>query len=522
MSSLTGRNTNGSQWLPFELPLLGSNQDSSDPESDVLPVTPRGSEARDDTDILSPGLPNLAATHDLGNPARVIRDTSLVQQRPQLTPDSPDQTARRAARVATVVYLAVLVAGCREPIVALGGSGPAAEARARAELAFWTLDARVIETARDEKYEAARRKLAQAALLPSRVWSDTGVWTVSAPQRRQLLLRGHFADQQYTLRAARAVEWPSAPADSRHVISLTRLADDQYAWDTEVAYALGDVTANDVGAFTRLLLTAADGRDEDAIRANYRAAVPRMMAALGHLFRVDSIKTVHLPDTSTLATFFLTMSTEHLARRYPDFAQYMQRYVETAKMRWSLTDGAGGQFLFASMHDGRIQFRVRTQHGRLVSIAGPARHVPDSLALAGDFTVKVRLFTVGVRRYHSTFTLTREPHESGFRIVSRQEPDWVLPLITERLLRTPLRRPFQGGGSTFGMAVRDSAGTQTILLRQMHLEVQESAILRFIGRLGFTAFSDFAGRVETQELAWLHEVFGGLVADTHALALEPK
>ena len=30
--------------LPFELPLLGSNQDSSDPESDVLPVTPRGSE----------------------------------------------------------------------------------------------------------------------------------------------------------------------------------------------------------------------------------------------------------------------------------------------------------------------------------------------------------------------------------------------------------------------------------------------------------------------------------------------
>ena len=29
----------------FELPLLGSNQDSSDPESDVLPVTPRGSES---------------------------------------------------------------------------------------------------------------------------------------------------------------------------------------------------------------------------------------------------------------------------------------------------------------------------------------------------------------------------------------------------------------------------------------------------------------------------------------------
>src|SRR5207245_10578503 len=29
----------------FELPLLGSNQDSPDPESGVLPVTPRGSGA---------------------------------------------------------------------------------------------------------------------------------------------------------------------------------------------------------------------------------------------------------------------------------------------------------------------------------------------------------------------------------------------------------------------------------------------------------------------------------------------
>src|SRR5690349_24940754 len=30
----------------FELPLLGSNQDSPDPESGVLPVTPRGSASK--------------------------------------------------------------------------------------------------------------------------------------------------------------------------------------------------------------------------------------------------------------------------------------------------------------------------------------------------------------------------------------------------------------------------------------------------------------------------------------------
>jgi hypothetical protein len=35
------------KWLPgFQLPLLGSNQDSPDPESGVLPVTPRGTKIR--------------------------------------------------------------------------------------------------------------------------------------------------------------------------------------------------------------------------------------------------------------------------------------------------------------------------------------------------------------------------------------------------------------------------------------------------------------------------------------------
>ena len=37
------KKANQPNWLiRFKLPLLGSNQDSSDPESDVLPVTPRG------------------------------------------------------------------------------------------------------------------------------------------------------------------------------------------------------------------------------------------------------------------------------------------------------------------------------------------------------------------------------------------------------------------------------------------------------------------------------------------------
>ncbi len=40
--SREGQRKPAGECLPVKLPLLGSNQDSSDPESDVLPVTPRG------------------------------------------------------------------------------------------------------------------------------------------------------------------------------------------------------------------------------------------------------------------------------------------------------------------------------------------------------------------------------------------------------------------------------------------------------------------------------------------------
>jgi hypothetical protein len=140
--------------------------------------------------------------------------------------------------------------------------------------------------------------------------------------------------------------------------------------------------------------------------------------------------------------------------------------------------------------------------------------MPDSLALTGDFTMKVRRYTVGFRDYRGEFSVIRIDHERSWSIVTRREPKWVLPLVTERLLRTPLRRPFQGSGAMFRIGVRDdSAGGQTLLHRRMHLEVQESLILRFLGRLGSIAVRDFSDRVEREQNDWLRELFSALAAD---------
>ena len=157
--------------------------------------------------------------------------------------------------------------------------------------------------------------------------------------------------------------------------------------------------------------------------------------------------------------------------------------------------------------------RVRSLDDRIIALYGPARPMPNTLQLNGEMTMRVNGFTVGMRDYHGDFEIVATDRERSWKVVSRREPSWVLPLVTEHLIRTPLRRPFQGNGALLRIGVRDSAGAPTILEREVHLEVQESALLRFIARLGAMAINDYAGDVEKEEMAFLHEVLTALLAD---------
>ena len=378
---------------------------------------------------------------------------------------------------------------------------------------FAALGARVTEPIRNDKYQAARIKLYGAAMIPSRVFDDSSVWTAATSSRRMLLVGGRLDAGRYRLDAARSVAPPSQPAESRHLISLTRLSDDEFAWDTDVPFAIGTITARQIGALTGALLASAEGRTEAEMRADYRSAAPHSSAILGQLFTVDSIRTKTLEDRSTAASYAVTMNPDGVAARFPHFAAYLRRYILTGRMKWSLTDHAGNAYLDAAAANGHLSLKVRTLGGEMVALAGPPRAMPDSLLLNGAMTMKVRRFTIGFHDYHADFTVVRTDHERALNIVSRVEPKWSLPLITERLLGTPLRRPFEGSGAQFRIGVRDSSGGQTILSRRLHLEVEESAILRFIGRLGATAVADYQGDAEREQLAWLREVFAALVAD---------
>ena len=379
--------------------------------------------------------------------------------------------------------------------------------------------ARYTQPTRSPEYERARDRLTRMALVPSKIFDDSGAWTSKpSPLLRMLLVQGEGEASRYVLAMRPTVTRPVRPGDSRHLITLTKLGPNEYSWETAVDFSLGGVTAADIESLFTALLASAEGAgtSEAELRADYRAAAPRATAVLGALFSIDSLRSTPFADGSTDVVLTIGIHADGLRSRFPAFANYLGRYVNPARYHMSITDRSGASWFDVRGGERQLQLHYRAEHGRLAPLHGPSRPRPDTLEVRTDFTTRMKIFTVGLHNLVSELVITSTPHERAWTVISRREPDWNLPLITEHLLRTPLRRPFEGAGILFQIGVRDSAGAATLLERRSHVIVQESAILRFLNSLGSRALSDLANRTEREEEQFVHDVFVALQADARA------
>ena len=414
--------------------------------------------------------------------------------------------------------LLIGLSACSDSFRFIGPSPVVAEQRA-GEL-FQAFASRFTSVDRSPKYDAARVRLAQAALVPSRIFNDTSVWSGEpSATSRTLYVQGGMRNSRYHLEARPALGIIARPGDSRHSIQLERVGESIYRWDTRVEFGIGGVTAEDAGAVVSTFLRSAEGRADRDLRVDYRGAFPRAAAALGRGFSVDSIAATPSLAGTTLVTLVVGFHPERMRAAFPAFAGYLDKYLRPAKYRFTLTDRSSAPMFDIVGADRVVTIRYRLQRGKLVSLSGPPRPFPDTLQLHADATVKVKMFTVGFHKLVSDFTINRSPRERAWTIVSQHEPDWDLPLATEHLIRTPLHRPFEGQGAMFRIGVRDSTGSQTILLRQARLSVQESAIMRFIGALASHATKELADKVESERDRFLCDAFAALQEDVGALAV---
>lgn len=431
----------------------------------------------------------------------------------------PRSTAQRRATVlVTAGATVLLLGGCRAAALAYGPD--IASAKVNADALAAAIEARFTNVARNPKFSTARMRIARYAFAPSKLGSDTALWTAMRTTRAgadlDLEIQAGLNGAQYVFTARPGVPMPVRTGDSRHFIELEQLGENDWAWRTRVDHAVGLMPPSRADDIFRALFLSSE-RPAAAVRADYHAALPRTTAALGRLLTIDSIATVPQGDGSTLVTLQITVSGDRLKRGFPAFAKYISKYVEPARYRYRLTDRAGSDWFDAEARNQLLTLRFRSHDGQLQPILGAARRMPDTLQIHVDALAKISFFTVGVTKMQGEFVHMRGARERGWAMHFTKDPEWHLPLITERLLRSPLRRPFEGKGVLFTLGFRTGPEGQTLLTREFDVTVRESAIMRFIGNLGFTAMSDYAGKVEEEESRFISESMAAFRADISAL-----
>ncbi len=418
--------------------------------------------------------------------------------------------------IALPCLIAAAASACREVAPAFGPNIPFA--RQNAEEFFYSVGSRFTNIQRPVRVLRARQQFGHYALTPSGVYNDTTVWLAIGPDSARLFGdEGVFQVDRYIVAAKLSNTPPDALTESREIVRLRKLTDKDYEWFTNVEVALGRIAAKNITDVLAAALDAGEGKSPAAIRANYTTSFPRTVAALGRLFTIDTLTTT--PDTEGATTFEIAikLTPDILKATMPHYAAYIDKYISKGKYRITLTDKTGARWFDATAANRYMHFKVRSKDGHFAPLEGALRPMPAALSIHVDLSMKILLFTVGWTDMTGEFEVINTPHERGWSMRFAKEPEWHLPPTVGFLLKSPLRRPFQGPGIPVLISIRDNPGSQTILNRRGTLVVQESGILRFLNRLSGTAVGDFLGPSEREANRFNADAFRALRADIAAL-----
>ena len=408
------------------------------------------------------------------------------------------------------------ISACREAAPAFGANIPLA--RQNAEEFFYSVGSRFTNIQRPQRILRARQQFGHYALTPSGVYNDTTIWlSIGADSARLFGDEGHFSVDRYIVTTSLSNNPPDALTESREIVRLRKLSDNEYEWFTDVEVALGRIGAKNIADVLAASLAGGEGKPSAAIRANYSSAFPRTSAALGRLFTIDTLRATPDSDGATTFDIAIKLTPNVLRESMPHYAAYIDKYISKGKYRITLTDRTGARWFDAWAANYFMHFKVRSRGGHFAPLEGTVRPMPQTLTIQLDMSMKILIFTVGWTEMMGDFELIDTPHERGWSIRFAKEPNWHLPLTVGTLLKSPLRRPFQGQGIPIRVSIRDNPGAQTILNRRGSLVVQESGILRFLNRLSGTAVGDFLGASEREANRFNADAFRALRQDVATL-----
>ena len=426
----------------------------------------------------------------------------------------------RSRLVFVAAMVVPLVGGCRAAAMAHGGDARTALVHFDDLIAGF--EYRFTNVGRHPKVQNGRMRIARYAFAPSKLVDDTAIWTSMRTSRtgadREVEWQAGLVNNRFTFTPRANGPVPSRLGEQRHLIAVSQRGPAEWFWHTVVEHHVGTMPPSRSNEVARALFASAE-RPGTAMRVDYRAAFPRTTSALGRLLTIDSIVTTSQLDGSTLVSMQIRIDARNLAASgFPAYARFLQKYIEAARYHLRLSDRYGNDYFDASAVNRLLTLRFRTRRGELQPITGPPRPMPDTMLFAMDASIKYGLFTIGFSNLIADFVHVDSPRENAWQLRFTREPKWHLPLIAEQLLNSTIRYPFEGNGVYMRLGLRVGPGGQTLSERVVDVAVKESALMRWLGNLGFGAMTDFAGTVEEEENRFLTELFRAMRADMAALA----
>jgi hypothetical protein len=418
--------------------------------------------------------------------------------------------------ISVALALALSLTACREVAPAFGPNIPGA--RQNAEEFFYSVGSRFTNIQRPPRILHARAQFGHYALTPSGIYNDTSVWLAIGPDSARLFGDdGVFSVDRYIVTAKLSSTPPDALTESREIVRLRKLKDNEYEWFTNVEVALGRIGAKNIADVLAAALAGGEGKSPAAIRADYTSGFPHTVAALGRLFTIDTLRAAPDSDGATTYDIAIKLTPDILKATMPHYAAYIDKYFSKGKYRITLTDKTGAQWFDAWAANYYLHFKMRSKGGHFAPLEGAVRPMPETLTIGVDMSMKILIFTVGWTGMTGDFEVINTPHERGWSMLFAKEPEWHLPPTVGYLLKSSLRRPFQDPGIPVRISIRDNPGAQTILNRRLSLVVQESGILRFLNRLSGTAVGDFLGPSEREANRFNADAFRALRQDVATL-----
>jgi hypothetical protein len=397
---------------------------------------------------------------------------------------------------AALALALALGSGCAEATRSLGDS-PGEGRHALGEL-LGSVAARFGPRERDSAYVELRAKLVRAALVPSRIFDDASAWTTGDGPGRGTTFGGGITAGRYRIGIVPRAGDPRQLASYRGRLRLDRLAPGAYRWRLHEELAVGPVTGERLDRAFRALLLAAQHETAADLAPILRRQLPRTTIELGNMFTLRGLANHKSADGVTQLDLDATLELEPLSRGYPRYARYLEKYVMPVEMQVVARDHGGYEWWRLTYREGRLRARIHARDGRLHPFAGPARRCPRELLVTTDLSTKVGLFRVGVEGLKAQVTSAVGTSGRSVSARLRDEPRWLLPFVIRPLMRSSLRRPFRDEGASIEGVIQDGAGAQTLLVSRFEVAVQESWIVRWLGRFIGGALSAYRRGVEQE------------------------